>query len=163
MSSLNQSDGHTFRKLLKAPIVIRYPTRTDKSYLHSNHAAKVHNSSQTTKESSTIFSILLFGSIIESLYLCCRKQEVMAIKSSMNRARRNRESKMIFASSCVESAARRRGTTTTEMYQRMKRVGLMDGFILKCYDALHTQSREHVTEDVLGALDIWESKMAMSK
>ena len=42
----------------------------------------------------------------------------------------------------------------------MKRVGLMDNFILKCYEGLHTQSREHVTEDVLGALDIWESKMA---
>lgn len=45
----------------------------------------------------------------------------------------------------------------------MKRVGLMDNFILKCYEGLHTQSREHVTEDVLGALDIWESKMAMGK
>ena len=44
------------------------------------------------------------------------------------------------------------------MYRRMKQVGLIDGFILKCYDGLHTQSREHVTEDVLGALDIWEAK-----
>ncbi len=67
---------------------------------------------------------------------------------------------MIFASSCVESAARNRNVSTTEMYQRMKRVGLMDGFILKCYDGLHTQSRQHVIEDVLNALDIWESKMA---
>ena len=47
------------------------------------------------------------------------------------------------------------------MYKRMKRVGLINGFILECYDGLHTQSREHVTEDVLGALDIWESKMAV--
>lgn len=65
---------------------------------------------------------------------------------------------MIFASSCVESAARQRNISTTEMYLRMKRVGLMDGFILKCYEGLHTQSRQHVTEDVLGALDIWEAK-----
>ena len=67
---------------------------------------------------------------------------------------------MIFASSCVESAARKRNVSTSEMYQRMKRVGLIEGFILKCYDGLHTQSREHVTEDVLGALDIWEAKKA---
>ena len=42
----------------------------------------------------------------------------------------------------------------------MKRIGLIDGFILKCYEGLHTQSRQHVTEDVLGALDIWETKLA---
>ena len=65
---------------------------------------------------------------------------------------------MIFASSCIESAARQKNISTTEMYLRMKRVGLMDGFILKCYEGLHTQSRQHVTEYVLGALDIWESK-----
>ena len=44
------------------------------------------------------------------------------------------------------------------MYKRMKRVGLIEGFILKCYEGLHTQSRQHVTEDVLGALAIWEAK-----
>lgn len=84
----------------------------------------------------------------------------MALRVRHSRAREKKENRMIFASSCVESAARKRGVSTTEMYLRMKHVGLMDGFILKCYDALHTQSREHVTEDVLGALDIWEAKQS---
>jgi hypothetical protein len=65
---------------------------------------------------------------------------------------------MIFASSCVESAARAENVSSSEMYNRMKRVGLIEGFILKCYEGLHTQSRQHVTEDVLGALAIWEAK-----
>ena len=65
---------------------------------------------------------------------------------------------MIFAASCVESAARAENVSSSEMYQRMKRVGLIEGFILKCYEGLHTQSRQHVTEDVLGALVIWETK-----
>ena len=75
-----------------------------------------------------------------------------------SKARDKRESRMIFASSCIEASARKRNISTTEMYQRMKRVGLIDGFILKCYEGLHTQSRQHVTEDVLGALDGWEEK-----
>lgn len=87
----------------------------------------------------------------------------MATKSRHSRARTIRESKMIFASSCVESAARQRNISTSEMYQKMKRVGLIDGFILKCYEGLHTQSRQHVTEDILGALDIWEAKKGMAK
>ncbi len=84
----------------------------------------------------------------------------MTIRVKQSEARKRRENRMIFASSCVESAARKRNVSTSEMYLRMKRVGLIDNFILKCYDGLHTQSREHVTEDVLGALDIWEAKKA---
>lgn len=68
------------------------------------------------------------------------------------------ELKNIFTASCVESAARKAGCSTGEMYQRMKRVGLIHGFIMPGYEVLHTQSREHVTEDVLGALHIWEQK-----
>ena len=75
-----------------------------------------------------------------------------------SKARDKRESRMIFASCRIEASARKRSISTTEMYQRMKRVGLIDGFILKCYEGLHTQSRQHVTEDVLGALDVWEEK-----
>ena len=85
----------------------------------------------------------------------------MVLRARQSKAREKRESRMIYASSCIESAARERNVSTTEMYQRMKRVGLIDGFILKCYEGLHTQSRQHVTEDVLGALDIWESKQAV--
>lgn len=84
----------------------------------------------------------------------------MALRAKQSKAREERENRMIFASSCIESAARERNVSTTEMYNRMKRIGLIDGFILKCYEGLHTQSRQHVTEDVLGALDIWETKLA---
>jgi hypothetical protein len=39
----------------------------------------------------------------------------------------------IFASSCVEAAARKVGCSTGEMYRRMKRAGLITGFILPGY------------------------------
>ena len=68
----------------------------------------------------------------------------------------------IFTSSCIEAAARKVGCSMGEMYRRMKRVGLIAGFILPGYEALHTQSREYVTENVLGALQIWEQKQAIA-
>lgn len=83
--------------------------------------------------------------------------------SKQSKRKREKLNRMIFASSCIESAARQCNVSTSDMYQRMKHVGLIDGFILKCYEGLHTQSREHVTEDVLGALHIWEAKKRMSK
>lgn len=81
----------------------------------------------------------------------------------MTELQRNQESKMIFASSCIESAARKLNVSSSDMYLRMKRIGFVEGFIFKCYEALHTQSREHVTEDILGALAIWEEKMGINK
>lgn len=59
---------------------------------------------------------------------------------------------MIFASSCVESAARVLGVSAKEMYKRMKRVDLINGYILKHYEAIRSESREHVTEDIVGSL-----------
>ena len=64
----------------------------------------------------------------------------------------------IFASSCIEAAARKLGCSTGEMYRRMKRVGLIHGFIIPGYEALHTQSRDYVTDITLQALDNWEKK-----
>lgn len=68
------------------------------------------------------------------------------------------DQKIIFASSCIESAATALNIPTSEVYKRMAQVGFIEGFIFQCYEALHSQSREHVTEDVVGALKIWEQK-----
>lgn len=63
----------------------------------------------------------------------------------------------IFVSSCVESAARKENVSTKEMYQRMKAVDLFKQFIYPCYETLHSQSRDIVTDDVLTALKNRES------
>lgn len=68
------------------------------------------------------------------------------------------ERRTIFVASCIESAANALGMSASEMHRRMQRVGLIEGYIWRCYDTLHTQSREYVTADVLEALDVWEKK-----
>ena len=71
----------------------------------------------------------------------------------------NIELRNIFASSCVEAVARRLQTPATDMYRRMKQVELFRDLIYPCYDSLHTQSREIVTEDVIEALKVREQKL----
>lgn len=68
------------------------------------------------------------------------------------------ELRNIFASSCVEAAARKLQIPAVEMYRRMKRVNLFRDLIYPCYDSLHSQSREIVTEDIINALKIREQK-----
>lgn len=70
---------------------------------------------------------------------------------------------MIFAASCVESAAIHFGCSSTEMYERMAAVDLINGYILKHYQVLHSESREYVTEDVINCLLAWEARKAQKK
>lgn len=73
------------------------------------------------------------------------------------------ELKVIFTASCVESVANAIGRPASEVYKRMARVGLIENYIWKYYDTLHTQSRKYVVDDVLEALTIWEKKAEMKE
>lgn len=68
------------------------------------------------------------------------------------------EIKLAFAASCVEGAARKLGVPYIEVYERMKKVELIDNYILKHYDTLHTESREYLIEDIIECLNNWEKK-----
>ena len=68
------------------------------------------------------------------------------------------EIKLAFAASCVEGVARKLGIPYIEVYERMKKVELIDNYILKHYDTLHTESREYLIEDVIECLNNWEKK-----
>ena len=54
--------------------------------------------------------------------------------------------------------ARRLGVPYREVYDRMKRVGMIENYIIPYYDVLHTMSREHVIDDMLECLKTWEEK-----
>jgi len=49
------------------------------------------------------------------------------------------------------------------MYQRMQRIGLISDYILPCYEILHTESRQSVTQDILKTMEIWEKKKGIAK
>lgn len=63
---------------------------------------------------------------------------------------------MGFVASCVENVADRLGVPYIEIFERMDRVGLIDGFIFEHYETLHTESRENLTELLIDALNRWE-------
>lgn len=65
---------------------------------------------------------------------------------------------LAFAAFCIESTARRLGKSYMEVYERMKKVRMIDDFIIPCYDALHTQSRERITDDMIEYLNNKETQ-----
>ncbi len=58
---------------------------------------------------------------------------------------------LAFAAMCVDITARAEGCSRIEMYNRMKKVGLIHGLTTRL-DALHTQSKEYVVAELRQAL-----------
>lgn len=69
---------------------------------------------------------------------------------------------MGFAASCVEAAAKRIGCSYSEMYQRMKRVDLINKYVIPYYDTIHTESRENITDNILECLENWEVRQGVA-
>lgn len=70
---------------------------------------------------------------------------------------------MIFAASCIEWVAEELGCDYQEVFNRMDNVGLIDNYIIECYDVLHLESRENITKDIIQTLILWEEKRFKKK
>lgn len=60
----------------------------------------------------------------------------------------NEEIKMGFLAQCVEALAEADNCDYTEMFNRLEAADMTEGYILKFYEPLHTQSWEYVVEDI---------------
>ena len=65
---------------------------------------------------------------------------------------------MTFIATCIETTARFLNTSYKEVYQRMKRVGLIERFILPLYETLHSESRENLAEVLIECMNNWENR-----
>ena len=65
---------------------------------------------------------------------------------------------MAFVATCIETTARWLNVSYIDVYQRMKRVGLIEKYIIPHYETLHTESRENLAEGLVECLNNWEAK-----
>ena len=65
---------------------------------------------------------------------------------------------MAFVATCIEATARVLNTSYNEVYQRMKRVGLIENYIVPHYETLHSESRENLAQGMVECLKKWEEE-----
>lgn len=63
---------------------------------------------------------------------------------------------MAFVATCIETTARFLNVDYKEVYRRMKRVNMIEGYIYPNYEPLHSESREVLAERLVEYLEIWE-------
>ncbi|MBQ0086291.1 MAG: DUF3791 domain-containing protein [Bacteroidales bacterium] len=72
--------------------------------------------------------------------------------------RTEQEILMGFVASCIEDVAEKLGLDYSEVYKRMKEVGLIENYIIPHYGVLHTESRANVTAGMIDTLKRWEEQ-----
>lgn len=65
---------------------------------------------------------------------------------------------MAFVASCIEDVARRLERPYSVVFERMEKIGLIDNYIYKHYEPLHTESRENLTTSLIETLIRWENE-----
>lgn len=59
-----------------------------------------------------------------------------------------------FTIFCIESVAERLNVSSADVYKAFtKDVNLIDDYIVPAYDALHTQGKEYIVDDILECLE----------
>ena len=56
---------------------------------------------------------------------------------------------LVFSVFCIENVAERLGINGEEMYRLLtEKSDILDSYIIPCYDALHTQGKEYIVNDI---------------
>lgn len=62
------------------------------------------------------------------------------------------EVRLGFLAQCIEGVASALGEDYCAVFERIEKCGLAEGFILKHYEVLHSQSMNNVINDIITAL-----------
>ena len=68
------------------------------------------------------------------------------------------EIKIGFLSQCIEAVAQAENCEYVEMLERMEKADMTEGYILACYDAIHTLSWEMIVSDLIELLHKREAR-----
>lgn len=57
-----------------------------------------------------------------------------------------------FATYCIGSLSERLGMNQLAVYEKLKRSGILSGYIIPAYDVLHTFSGQYITDELIDCL-----------
>ena len=63
------------------------------------------------------------------------------------------EKELDFAIFCIENIAIHLGVEAERVYEALTvKSDILNGYIVPCYEALHTQGKEYIVEDIVGLM-----------
>ena len=57
-----------------------------------------------------------------------------------------------FSVFCIENVAQKLGKSGSELFNLLKTSGLLHSYIIPSYEALHTQSKQYIVDEIISVL-----------
>ena len=72
---------------------------------------------------------------------------------NLNQKPINDENELAFAIFCIENVALKLGVSTDKVYHALADGSdILNGYIVPCYDILHSQSKEYIVKDIISCM-----------
>ena len=62
------------------------------------------------------------------------------------------EYQLDFVTYCVGNLADRLNTSASKVYKMLRSTDILNGYMIPCYDVLHTFSKEYIIDDLINLL-----------
>lgn len=63
------------------------------------------------------------------------------------------ENELSFVIFCIENVAGKLGVSADKVYRALaEESDILNGYIVPCYEALHSQSKEYIVEDIISCM-----------
>ena len=62
------------------------------------------------------------------------------------------EKQIEYSVFCIENVAERLGKTGSELFQILNSSGLLHSYIIPSYEALHTQSKQYIVDEIVSVM-----------
>ncbi len=62
------------------------------------------------------------------------------------------DKQIVFSVFCIENVAQRLGKSGSEVFQILNTSGLLHSYIIPSYEALHTQSKQYIVDEIVSVL-----------
>lgn len=82
----------------------------------------------------------------------CYRRKVLTLPHTYLKSKIMQEYQLDFVTYCVGNLADRLNMSASKVYKMLRSTDILNGYIIPCYDVLHTFSKEYVIDDLINLL-----------
>ena len=82
----------------------------------------------------------------------CYRRKVLTLPHTYKKSKIMQEYQLDFVTYCVGNLADRLNMSASKVYKMLRSTDILNGYIIPCYDVLHTFGKEYIMDDLINLL-----------
>lgn len=84
--------------------------------------------------------------------ICFFQRKVLTLPHIYIKSKIMQEFQLDFVTYCVGNLAERLNMSASKVYKMLRSTNILNGYMIPCYDVLHTFSKEYIMDDLINLL-----------